>query len=225
MSVDGAYVKDAALSALTEALIPEQAQEAMDTLEEISAWIQSHPEDAAAMNAKIAELSGAVESLSDEVEGIDVGDKNVIEEVKVNGTALEVTNKSVDIILSGYTTRHDVEGAIEEALEPYPTSAITSAAIENAVKPSISAPDYSGATALATAENVGRIINVQNEQEISGETYSSGLYIVTGAGEISKLGTTSATGDVEGDVEMLKGRVGNLESSMYWLTDEDLVIE
>ena len=218
-------MKNAAMSALTEALIPEEAQESLDTLEEIAAWIQNHPEDAAAMNERIATLSGSVSALTSVVENLEPGEENVIETVKVNGEPLQVNDKAVDIIISGFTTSAEVASAITEALVPYATSAITTIAIENATKPSIQVSDYSAATAVATAENVGRILNVLNEQEISGETYSSGLYIVTGAGEISKLGTTSATGDVEGDVEMLKGRVGTLESAMYWLTDEDLVIE
>ena len=41
---------------IEELLIPENAKESLDTLEEISAWIQKHPEDAASMNAKIVAL-------------------------------------------------------------------------------------------------------------------------------------------------------------------------
>ena len=41
---------------IEELLIPENAKESLDTIEEISAWIQNHPEDAASMNAKIVAL-------------------------------------------------------------------------------------------------------------------------------------------------------------------------
>ena len=41
---------------IEELLIPANAKESLDTLEEISAWIQNHPEDAASMNAKIVAL-------------------------------------------------------------------------------------------------------------------------------------------------------------------------
>lgn len=41
---------------ITELLIPEDAQEALDTLEEIADWIQDHPEDAADMNRRITDL-------------------------------------------------------------------------------------------------------------------------------------------------------------------------
>ncbi len=45
-------------------------------------------------------------------------------------------------------------------------------------------------------------------------TYTAGPYVVTGAGEIAKLGTTSATGDLAGDVEALKGRVATVETKV-----------
>jgi hypothetical protein len=242
ISVVSDDIKNAAISALTEVLIPEDAKESLDTLKEVGEWIQQHPDDAAAMNADIQTISGAVEGIKSTIDNLEVGDKNVIESVKVDGTPLDIVDKSVDIILSGYAKTVEVNSAItealkpyalssntvaaiSEALEPYATSAGTLAAIADAMRSSLPANNYSEAVTLAASDNVGRIINVANDEEVSGSTYSSGLYIVTGAGEISKLGTTSATGDVEGDVETLKGRVGTLESAMYWLTDEDLVIE
>ena len=42
---------------LTKQLIPEDAQESLNTLTEIAAWIQEHPDDASAMNAAIAKLN------------------------------------------------------------------------------------------------------------------------------------------------------------------------
>ena len=46
-------VRDIAVDVLTETLVSETATEAYDTLAEMSAWIKSHPEDAAAMNIAI----------------------------------------------------------------------------------------------------------------------------------------------------------------------------
>ena len=43
---------------LAAALIPANAGESLDTLQEIAAWIQSHPGDAATMNSKISALEG-----------------------------------------------------------------------------------------------------------------------------------------------------------------------
>lgn len=45
---------------LTKQLIPEGAKESLDTLQEIAAWIQNHPDDASAMNAAIAALKTKV---------------------------------------------------------------------------------------------------------------------------------------------------------------------
>ncbi len=52
----GKSVRSIANEELAKQLIPEGAQESLDTLAEIAAWIQSHPDDAATMNAAIAKL-------------------------------------------------------------------------------------------------------------------------------------------------------------------------
>ena len=71
---------------------------------------------------------------------------------------------------------------------------------------------------LATADNVGQIIYLTKDVKVteeSGEvTYSSGPYIVSGDGEVSKIGTTSASGDIAGDVNALKGKVSTLENTV-----------
>lgn len=45
---------------LTKQLIPDNAKESLDTLGEIAKWIQDHPDDAAAMNQKITDLTTKV---------------------------------------------------------------------------------------------------------------------------------------------------------------------
>lgn len=67
---------------------------------------------------------------------------------------------------------------------------------------------------LATADNIGQIIYLTT-QVIDGEvTYSSGPYIVSGNGTVSKIGTTSASGDIAADVAALQGKVSTLESTV-----------
>lgn len=67
---------------------------------------------------------------------------------------------------------------------------------------------------LATADNIGQIIYLTT-QVIDGEdTYSPGPYIVSGNGTVSKIGTTSASGDIAGDVATLQGKVSTLESTV-----------
>ena len=49
----GKSVRTIAAEELAAQLIPANAQDSMDTLQEISAWIQAHPAEAAALNAKL----------------------------------------------------------------------------------------------------------------------------------------------------------------------------
>lgn len=84
----------------------------------------------------------------------------------------------------------------------------------------VTAENYSAAIGMATKENVGQIIYVLNEEG----SYTAGPYVVSGAGTVSKLGTTSATGDIEGDVEKLKGDVSTLQGKVTELEKlDDLV--
>lgn len=62
----GKSVRTIANEELAAQLIPEGAQESLDTLTEIAQWIQDHPDDAAAMNTAIAKLNGIVAGIGGE---------------------------------------------------------------------------------------------------------------------------------------------------------------
>lgn len=62
----GKSVRTIANEELAAQLIPEGAQESLDTLTEIAQWIQDHPDDAAAMNTAIAKLNGIVSGIGGE---------------------------------------------------------------------------------------------------------------------------------------------------------------
>lgn len=59
----GKSVRTIAAEEMARQLIPENAKESMDTLEEIANWIASHPDDAAAMNKSISELKTTTATL------------------------------------------------------------------------------------------------------------------------------------------------------------------
>ena len=71
---------------------------------------------------------------------------------------------------------------------------------------------------LATTDNVGQIIYLTKDVKVtegSGEvTYSAGPYIVSGDGTVSKISTTSASGDIAADIAALQGKVGTLEQTV-----------
>lgn len=62
----GKSVRTIANEELAAQLIPEGAQESLDTLTEIAQWIQDHPDDAAAMNTAITKLNGIVAGIGGE---------------------------------------------------------------------------------------------------------------------------------------------------------------
>lgn len=59
-------VRTIANEELAAQLIPAAADESLDTLQEIAAWIQSHPGDAAAMNSAITALQGYMAGIGGE---------------------------------------------------------------------------------------------------------------------------------------------------------------
>lgn len=67
---------------LAKQLIPENAKESLDTLSEIASWIQSHPDDASAMNAAIEALQAKVDTgdktvsayVTDAIDALSIGD-------------------------------------------------------------------------------------------------------------------------------------------------------
>ena len=65
-------VREIANEELVKQLVPETAAEALDTLEEIAAWIQAHPGDAAAMNKAIEDLEKLVGELPEGITATDV---------------------------------------------------------------------------------------------------------------------------------------------------------
>lgn len=68
---EGKSVRTIANEELSAQLIPENAKEALDTLAEIAAWIQSHPDDAASINAAITALQTKLSGFADdEIDGV-----------------------------------------------------------------------------------------------------------------------------------------------------------
>lgn len=68
-------VRDIAVDVLTETLVSETATEAYDTLAEMSAWIKSHPEDAAAMNTAIQKNATDIQNNATAISNLDTAYK------------------------------------------------------------------------------------------------------------------------------------------------------
>lgn len=96
-------VRDIALDELTKQLIAENADEKLDDLKEIAAWIQQHPKDAASMNASIKALEDLVKGLPEDADDI----ADYIDEV--------VQDAIADLNMDDYATTEAMNQAIETA--------------------------------------------------------------------------------------------------------------
>lgn len=110
---------------LVKQLIPEGAKDSLDTLQEIAAWIQNHPDDASAMNSAITSLKTKTElgkyipeGQSDAVEYATV--KAYVEAVKkelaTNATGLEGRVKANEDAIATINGDSNTTGSINKAL-------------------------------------------------------------------------------------------------------------
>lgn len=110
---------------LVKQLIPENAKDNLDTLQEIAAWIQEHPDDASAMNSAIKALQTKTElgkytpeGQSDAVEYATV--KAYVEAVKkelaTNATGLENRVKANEDAITVINGDSNTAGSINKAL-------------------------------------------------------------------------------------------------------------
>lgn len=91
----GMSMRAVAIDELAKQLIPEGAQESLDTLEEIAKWIQDHPGDVTAMNAAIAknaeDIATNASAIAKNAEDVT---KNA-EEIATNADAIAVNAKDI----------------------------------------------------------------------------------------------------------------------------------
>lgn len=82
---------------VAELLIPENASESLDTLQEIADWIQDHPSDVAEINSNISVLQTKVENLEDALNGANGLEARVSNLESTMGTFTPVEGKYLDV--------------------------------------------------------------------------------------------------------------------------------
>lgn len=107
----GKSVRAIANEELAAQLIPEGAQESLNTLTEIAQWIQSHPDDAAAMNTAIAKLNGIVAGIGGEdddyatvMAAIEGKIAAAMESISAGATKVEASETNGNIKINGEET-------------------------------------------------------------------------------------------------------------------------
>lgn len=113
----GKSARTIASEELTKQLVPENAKESLDTLQEIAAWIQKHPDDASAMNAAIDALKTKVGDIPEGATATTVVAyiKELVDAEKVRATGaesgLDTRVKAVEAKLG------DGEGSVAKQIE------------------------------------------------------------------------------------------------------------
>ena len=82
---------------VAELLIPENASESLDTLQEIADWIQDHPSDVAEINSNISVLQTKVGNLEDALNGANGLEARVSNLESTMGTFTPVEGKYLDV--------------------------------------------------------------------------------------------------------------------------------
>lgn len=87
----GKSVRTIANEELAAQLIPADAKDSLDTLQEIAAWIQKHPDDASAMNQAITALQNLVGSIPEGATATDIVGyiKELVDAEKTRATGVE----------------------------------------------------------------------------------------------------------------------------------------
>lgn len=132
----GKSARSIANEELAAQLIPETAKESLDTLQEIAAWIQSHPDDASAMNAAIEALEAKV------------GDDKVSDQITAAISALKTGDMAtmqtaIDAVESAIETLNGTgEGSVSKAVsDAIATLDVEDAAVDHQVVTAVSETD------------------------------------------------------------------------------------
>ena len=136
-------VRTIANEELTKQLVADGAKESLDTLTEIAAWIQSHPDDASAMNEAITALQNKVDTgdktvsayVTDAIAALSIGDYAKAADL----TALAGRVSSLETASATHALKTEVK-AVSDALTEYQnahagdyTNTQVDSAIEDAV--------------------------------------------------------------------------------------------
>ena len=148
-------VRTIANEELAKQLIAEGAAESLDTLQEIAAWIQSHPEDASAMSKAIDDLEALVGTLP---EGV---------------TATDIVGYIQEVVGAEKTRAEGIESGLDTRLTTVETAIAEGGSVDLAIKDAKKAgTDASAAvTALETGKVADNATAISNLQTLVGDGY------------------------------------------------------
>lgn len=155
-------VRTIANEELTKQLIPEGAKDSLNTLQEIAAWIQNHPDDAAAMNTAIQDLKTLVGTIPAEVKDA----KTIVAYIQKLVSAEETRAKGVE---NGLNTRLQAvetqlgsgDGSVTDKIAKAKQEAIDAAATDATTKSNKALEDAKAYTDAEVAKDRTRLDAVE----------------------------------------------------------------
>ena len=176
----GKSVREIANEELAAQLIGENAKESLDTLEEIAAWIQSHPDDASAMNKAIEDLEKLVGTLPEGITATTVvgyiQEVVAAEKTRAEGveSGLDTRLKAVEEAIGEDSVATQITDAIAEL-----DSDVTSAAVEAGKGVQVQVVETDGKiTAVNVTGNYDEAYDAKGAAataESNAKTYADGL--------------------------------------------------
>lgn len=119
-------VRTIANEELAKQLIAEGAKEALDSLEEIAAWIQEHPDDAAAMNKAIEDLEALIGELPEDVTATTIVGF-IQEAVKAEEDRAKLAEQGLDERLQEIEAKFEGDESVEKQIATAKQEAIDAA--------------------------------------------------------------------------------------------------
>ena len=145
----GKTVRAIALDELTKKLIPAEAQESLDTLEEIAAWIQAHPASASAMNEAIQTNTSNIASLTDRVSTNETNIQSAQELLNTVKTLAETNKNNIDSINGSLASITNETNGILAQAKGFTTSSIEALNLGSASQKNVEDFDAAGSAAAA----------------------------------------------------------------------------
>lgn len=141
---------------LAKQLIPENAADSLDTLTEIAAWIQAHPDDAAAMNEAITALQNKVGNIPDGVTATTIV-AYIQEVVNAEKTRAEGAESGLDTRLDTIEAKFGSgEGTISAQINQAKSDAISTASDDATAKAASAKTDAIASAKTYTDTEIGK---------------------------------------------------------------------
>lgn len=175
---------------LTKQLIPENAKESLDTLQEIAAWIQHHPDDASAMNTAIKSLQDLVGTIPADVTDATTIVAYIQKLVSAEEARAKGIENGLDTRLQAVETKlGDGEGSVADKIAKAKQEAIDAAATDATTKSNKALEDAKAYTDAEVAKDRARLDAVEAKATKNAEDIAAFTAIT--AEEIKNMFTAS----------------------------------